>query len=117
MSNDPNAAGPDDEIFGTSSLLDRLGTGKPVVSAPARKPARRSTTAPKHQSAKATKPSVMEVADGPSQHVRVSVYLSPDDLDELDHQVIRTRSTLGKKRDRSDLIREAVRYWLKTKAG
>jgi Ribbon-helix-helix protein, copG family len=70
--------------------------------------------APKKQSAKAPKRQSAPEAIGEGATLKVSVYLTQNDLDGLDQQVIASRPTSGKKRDRSELIREAVRTWLKT---
>jgi len=112
-----------DEIFGGSSLLDRIGTGRPVV-VPQKEIKRQSAKtlssqgakAPKHQSTKALTQETNNDVDLSDPHIRVSVYLSPSDLDDLDQQVIKSRRRGGRKKDRSELIREAVRHWIRTEA-
>jgi len=93
-------------VFGGASLLDRLGKGRPVVeTAPAEQEEKRqSAKAPKRQSA--------QEAVVKSEHVRISVYLTPDDLEALDQQVIKARRRAERRKDRSALIREAIRFWL-----
>jgi hypothetical protein len=101
----------DNDLFGSSSLLDRLGRTKPPKEP---EPTDAGAKALKHQSTKAVvAPKVLPSATA-AEHVRVSVYLTPELLDSLDQAVIQSRrAAAGRKKDRSALIREAVSAWLK----
>ena len=103
-----------EELFGGSGLLDRLGKGKAMVEtlAPEEAPKPQDIKASRRDSTKMPKRQISP--KGEREKVRVSVYLALGDLDALDQQVIKNRKKTGRKKDRSALIREAVRFWLQT---
>lgn len=96
----------DEEIFGAASLLDRVSKGKTIADRAVTKEGTDSNDT------KALKRQSVNGAESRSQTVRITVYMNPNDLNELDQQVIETRRRTGKKKDRSTLINEAVRLWL-----
>ena len=95
-----------EEVFGATGLLDRIGKRKPVaeLSSTQEKSEHEDTKEPKRQIGKRTM--------SRRQNARITVYMNPDDLDNLDQQVIEIRRKTGKKKDRSTLINEAVQFWL-----
>jgi hypothetical protein len=105
-----------EEIFGGYGLLDRLGKGRSVVETPSVQEEERpiSKKASTSEDAKSSKHHSATHAETESKTIRISVYLTPEDLDALDQQVIASRRRSGRKKDRSELIREAVRSWLAT---
>ncbi len=82
-----------EEIFG-GSLLDRIGIGAPVAQAPNR----HSALTPKRHDPKAPR----------SQHVKISLYLPPEDVDALDELLLKLRREQKERLDRSELIRRAI---------
>ena len=90
---DPITPDQGEEIFG-GSLLNRIGTGAPVATASERQ----SDTALQHHSAKTSK----------SQHVKISLYLPPEDVDALDELLLKLRREQKERLDRSELIRRAI---------
>ncbi len=106
-------SGKDEDIFGGPALLDRLGKGKAVIEA-TRSGKAKGAKVSRSQSTKASKRQSAKEPDVEAETVKVSVYLTPDDLEALDQAVIASRRTTGRKKDRSELIREAVRLWLKS---
>ena len=97
---DPITPDQGEEIFG-GSLLNRIGTGAPVLQ-PAE---RQSAIAPEHQDATASK----------RQHVKISLYLPPEDVDALDELLLKLRKERKEKLDRSGLIRRAIAQLLESK--
>ncbi len=104
--------GKDEDIFGSPGLLDRLGKGKAVIEA-TRSAKEKGAKVTRGQSAKALKRQRSKESTPEAETVKVSVYLTQNDLDALDQRVISSRRETGRKKDRSELIREAVRLWLK----
>ena len=118
-----------DNIYGgAGSLLDRLGTGRSVVDTqpdveeltleeppakPARRRSRSGTTPQARRKPAAPKESVQEYAES-APKTRITVYMDDDLLARLDRQGIAIRSELGRKRDRSELIGEAIELWLES---
>ena len=90
---DPITPDQGQEIFG-GSLLNRIGTGAPVTQPSQRQSAieseRQDVTAPKRQ------------------HVKISLYLPPEDVDALDELLLKLRKERKEKLDRSELIRRAI---------
>ena len=82
-----------EEIFG-GSLLNRIGTGAPVAQTPNHQVA----IEPERQDAKALK----------SQHIKISLYLPPEDVDALDELLLKLRREQKERLDRSGLIRRAI---------
>ena len=88
-----------EEIFG-GSLLGRIGTGAAVAQAPNRQ----TPLAPERQGAKAPR----------SQHVKISLYLPPEDVDALDELLLKLRREQKERLDRSELIRRAITQLLES---
>lgn len=88
-----------EEIFG-GSLLSRIGTGAPVAQAPNHQ----SALELKRQGAKASK----------SHHVKISLYLPPEDVDALDELLLKLRRDQKERLDRSELIRRAIAQLLES---
>jgi hypothetical protein len=104
MRKQPISSEEAEELLGGGSLLDRIGRGKAMVKQP--------TTAKGPQPQQEE-----EVAHDPmaekSQAMKVSLYLSPAELDALDAQIIKRRQATGRSPRRTHLIREAIQAWLK----
>ncbi len=88
------------EIFG-GSLLNRIGTGAPVTpAAPA--PERHGAVTPERHDATSLK----------RQHIKISLYLPPEDVDALDELLLKLRREHKERLDRSELIRRAITQYL-----
>ncbi len=97
---DPITPEQGEEIFG-GSLLNRIGTGAPVLQPSERQ----SAMASEREDATASK----------RQHVKISLYLPPEDVDALDELLLKLRKERREKLDRSGLIRRAITQLLESK--
>jgi hypothetical protein len=84
-----------EELLGGGSLLDRIGRAK-MAEQPM--PARETELQTKK--------------DEPNPVIKVSLYLSSDEIDALDAQIIKRRKQTGRSPRRTHLIREAIDVWL-----
>jgi hypothetical protein len=97
---DPITPAQGEEIFG-GSLLNRIGTGAPVLQSSERQKSMES----KRQDDIASK----------RQHIKISLYLPPEDVDALDELLLKLRKERKEKLDRSGLIRRAITQLLESK--
>lgn len=58
-------------------------------------------------------PKQQEPKQSKSETVKVSLYLTPEEITALDYEIIKRREKTGKSPRRSHLIQEAVQIWLK----
>ncbi len=107
------------DIYGEAAgLLDRLGSGRSVIDTQPEVEELTIEEPPKQSKRQHSKPEPKQEAKmeeetlDPVLKARITVYLEHDLLARLDEQGIAIRKELGRKRDRSELIGEAIEQWL-----
>ena len=90
-----------EDLIGGGSLLDRVGRGEAVAA----KPAVGEASASGRKAAE-------EVEEGADQVIKVSLYLSTEEINALDAEIAKRRKKTGRSPRRTHLIREAIQAWL-----
>lgn len=88
-----------EELVGGGGLLDRIGRKEPIVPNDTLHGQQATPTARKRKKKE--------------ESIKLSLYLSPSEVNALDHLVIKQRSETGRSPRRNQLIREAVQAYLK----
>jgi hypothetical protein len=83
-----------EELVGGGSLLDRIGRKEPII--PTHKP----------------NPSVTKLQEHEEELMKLSLYLTPQEVNDLDRLVMKQRLETGRSPRRNQLIREAIQAYI-----
>ena len=83
-----------EELVGGGGLLDRIGRNEPVI--PADKP----------------NPSARKSQEHEEELMKLSLYLTPQEVNDLDRLVMKRRLETGRSPRRNQLVREAIQAYL-----
>jgi len=87
-----------EELVGGGGLLDRIGRNEPVIS-------------DDYSRSQATKPTQHQEDKG-EELMKLSLYLSPQEVNDLDRLVMKRRLETGRSPRRNQLVREAIQAYL-----
>ncbi len=97
-----------ESLLGGGSLLDRIARGAPGTEKPTTNERLRE-----NRPGEQTKDSVKTgPGEGNEKRLKVSLYLSTEEINALDAQIIKVRKDTGRSPRRTHLIREAIQTWL-----
>ena len=87
-----------EELVGGGGLLDRIGRNEPIIS----------DDPPRSQAIKATS----HQGNNGEDLMKLSLYLSPQEVNDLDRLVMKRRLETGRSPRRNQLVREAIQAYL-----